>query len=214
MSASMCCGMKLADFLRTVFCCTSHRSQPEHSLRRRYNHGSEGDIENFQSESATTVKQYRLEAARRKPPSIFHRLCCCFCARRRAVGSRMGGTWISQNQTLSMYLHWMFRINFPLLFLLSCACYFTLILGFTGLLILAGTLDEQCVRINEDALSRQDRAAAFADAFSLSWTTFATVGYGSTFPALSNQNDNPNDCIFVTLICSFESFIGVLYSGM
>jgi hypothetical protein len=38
-------------------------------------------------------------------------------------------------------------------------------------------------------------------------------GYGSTYPALGNENENPNNCMFITLICSLEAFIGVLYSG-
>lgn len=54
---------------------------------------------------------------------------------------------------------------------------------------------------------------AFANAFALSWTTFSTVGYGSTSPALSHQNDNPTNCFFINFICSIESLMGVLYSG-
>jgi hypothetical protein len=39
------------------------------------------------------------------------------------------------------------------------------------------------------------------------------VGYGSTYPALSHENDDPANCFFITFICSLESFMGVLYSG-
>jgi hypothetical protein len=53
----------------------------------------------------------------------------------------------------------------------------------------------------------------FANAFSLSWNTFSTVGYGSTYPALGHENENPTNCLFITVICSLESFLGVLYSG-
>ena len=38
-------------------------------------------------------------------------------------------------------------------------------------------------------------------------------GYGSTYPALGHENDSPSNCMFITAICSLESFIGVLYSG-
>lgn len=38
-------------------------------------------------------------------------------------------------------------------------------------------------------------------------------GYGSTYPALGHENNNPTNCAFITVICSLESFIGVLYSG-
>ena len=39
------------------------------------------------------------------------------------------------------------------------------------------------------------------------------VGYGSTYPALSHENDDPANCFFITSICSLESFMGVLYAG-
>ena len=35
----------------------------------------------------------------------------------------------------------------------------------------------------------------------------------STYPALGHENDNPTNCLFITFICSLESFFGVLYSG-
>ena len=41
-----------------------------------------------------------------------------------------------------------------------------------------------------------------------------TQGYGSTYPALGNENESPTNCLLITAICSLESFIGVLYSGM
>jgi hypothetical protein len=37
--------------------------------------------------------------------------------------------------------------------------------------------------------------------------------HNSTYPALGHENDNPTNCIFITFICSLESFLGVLYSG-
>ena len=39
------------------------------------------------------------------------------------------------------------------------------------------------------------------------------MGYGSTYPALSHENDSRHNCFYITLICSLESFLGVLYSG-
>ena len=38
-------------------------------------------------------------------------------------------------------------------------------------------------------------------------------GYGSTYPAVAHENDSRTNCLFITGICSLESFIGVLYSG-
>jgi hypothetical protein len=122
------------------------------------------------------------------------------------------GMVVSRNQiSLAMYLHWMFRVNFFFLFALSCVVFFALTMFFAGLITLAGQLDPQCVRVGgeEFGMSGSD----FADAFALSWTTFSTVGYGSVYPALGHENNNPNNCIFITAVCSLESFIGVLYSG-
>lgn len=41
----------------------------------------------------------------------------------------------------------------------------------------------------------------------------STVGYGSSSPALGYQNDNPEKCFFVSLLCAIESLHGVLFSG-
>lgn len=45
--------------------------------------------------------------------------------------------------------------------------------------------------------------------FALSWTTFSTVGYGHTYPQI---NDDAK-CYYLNMICSLESFVGVLYAG-
>eukprot|EP00548_Thalassiothrix_antarctica_P000651 CAMPEP_0194141542 /NCGR_PEP_ID=MMETSP0152-20130528/10945_1 /TAXON_ID=1049557 /ORGANISM="Thalassiothrix antarctica, Strain L6-D1" /LENGTH=384 /DNA_ID=CAMNT_0038840197 /DNA_START=492 /DNA_END=1646 /DNA_ORIENTATION=- len=78
---------------------------------------------------------------------------------------------------------------------------------FALLIMIAGKYDDNCVRVGGDPL------AAFADAFALSWTTFSTVGYGSTYPALGHENQNPSNCLFITFTCALESFFGVLYTG-
>jgi hypothetical protein len=82
---------------------------------------------------------------------------------------------------------------------------------FSAFIVIAGRMDPQCVRIGGKEFASS--GAAFADAFALSWTTFSTVGYGSTYPALGHENDNPTNCFFINFICSLESLIGVLYSG-
>ena len=198
-SGSSRSNLTLGNCLRAL-CCRSATDKREYGATRN------GDIEDLRPKE---IKQYRLEAARRKnSSSIFSYICCCGLG----PDGGLGGIGVSQNKTLSSYLHWMFRVNFLLLFILSCVVFFTLIVGFTGLLVLVGKLDNECIRIGEKGFGGFG-GAAFADAFALSWTTFATVGYGSSHPALSNENESPNDCVFVSLLCSFESFIGVLYSG-
>jgi hypothetical protein len=119
---------------------------------------------------------------------------------------------VSRHQmSMAKSLHWMFRVNFFFLFALSCVVFFAFTVVFAGFIFLAGQLDPQCVRVSGEPF--QVSSAGFADAFTLSWTTFSTVGYGNAYPALGHENDSPSNCTFVTTVCSLESFIGVLYSG-
>mmetsp|Transcript_38456 Transcript_38456/g.54121 ORF Transcript_38456/g.54121 Transcript_38456/m.54121 type:complete len:502 (+) Transcript_38456:80-1585(+) len=155
-------------------------------------------------------RQYRLESTKNKTSMAdkpwWHKIACCH----RHIQQQVG-IGISPNQSLAMYLHWMFRVNFFFLFTLSCIVFFALTIFFAGLIIAAGRMDEECVRVGGKTFD--SAGTAFADAFALSWTTFSTVGYGSTYPALGHENDNPTNCLFITAVCSLESFIGVLYSG-
>lgn len=118
---------------------------------------------------------------------------------------------VHHSRRLAGCLHWMFRVNFLFVLAVMCIMFFLLVVIFTGLLVAAGRHDHQCIRVGGAPFA--STGADFADAFALSWTTFATVGYGSTYPALGHENDSPSDCAFVTLLCSMESFVGVLYSG-
>lgn len=72
-----------------------------------------------------------------------------------------------------MYLHWMFRVNFFFLFVVMCVAFFALVIVFAGFITIAGTLDEQCVRVGSEDFAYW--GAPFADAFALSWTTISTV---------------------------------------
>uniref|UniRef100_A0A7S3DV82 Inward rectifier potassium channel C-terminal domain-containing protein n=1 Tax=Entomoneis paludosa TaxID=265537 RepID=A0A7S3DV82_9STRA len=151
--------------------------------------------------------QYRLESTEKQQSGgFFHRLTHCFS---RPSGSGMVG--INPNQKLAMYLHWMFRVNFIFLFAVMCVMFFALVIFFAALITAVGNIDRECVRIGSEEFDAAD--TAFADAFALSWTTFSTVGYGSTYPALGHQNTNPTNCFFINFVCSLESLVGVLYSG-
>jgi hypothetical protein len=80
---------------------------------------------------------------------------------------------VHPNQTIAMYLHWMFRVNFFFLFVVMCVAFFALVIFFAGLITLAGTLDAECVRVGSGSFA--SAGAPFADAFALSWTTISTV---------------------------------------
>jgi hypothetical protein len=89
----------------------------------------------------------------------------------------MAGLGVSSNQALAMYLHWMFRVNFFFLFTLSCILFFGLVIVFSGFIVLAGSLESDCVRIGGESFGVA--GTPFADAFALSWTTFSTVVSGA-----------------------------------
>jgi hypothetical protein len=151
--------------------------------------------------------QYRLEGDRKGKRLGVHSILSCFCG----SASSSGGIGISHNQRLASMLHWMFRVNFIFLFSVMCSAFFAGVVIFSFIIWGAGAKDADCVKIGGNSFGTN--SSYFADAFSLSWTTFSTVGYGSTYPALAHETHNPSNCLFITVICSFESFIGVLYSG-
>lgn len=68
-------------------------------------------------------------------------------------------------------------------------------------------------RVRTGGESFGNSTSRFADAFSLSWTTFSTVGYGNAYPALGYQSQHPSNGLFITFLCSLESFLGVIYAG-
>lgn len=107
--------------------------------------------------------------------------------------------------------HYFHLSSIGFMFAIMCGMFFALVIGFAGFITLAGQMDNQCVRVGGKVFDAE--GAAFADAFALSWTTFSTVGYGSSNPALGFQNDSPTNCFFINFICSLESLTGVLYSG-
>jgi len=51
------------------------------------------------------------------------------------------------------------------------------------------------------------------DAYSLSWTTFSTVGYGLVFPGTSATAMNTRQCTGITIVTTAESFFGILFAS-
>jgi hypothetical protein len=122
-------------------------------------------------------RRHRLYARRRKasPPerpsnafrSLFSR---CFSSSNKRISLTDG---VYPHQTIAMYLHWMFRVNFFFLFVVMCVAFFALVIAFAGFISIAGALDAQCVRVGSEDIGFW--GAPFADAFALSWTTISTV---------------------------------------
>ena len=155
--------------------------------------------------------QFRLEASR-KAKQKYNVKRFTNILRGKSSGTR-GGIGMNRNHLIANTLHWMFRVNFLFLFAVMCIFFFVLVLIFSGLIIGAGKIDADCVKIGGISFGNTTQDY-FADAFALSWTTFSTVGYGSTYPSLSHENESDSHCLFITLLCSLESFVGVLYSGL
>jgi hypothetical protein len=140
-----------------------------------------GETKPGDEEASTAGKavQYRLAATRRTTKkTMWGRItsCCGLIGSSRANAGLAVG--INPNQKLALYLHWMFRVNFVFLFGVMCIMFFALVILFSAFITIAGQFDPQCVRIGGQEFDSQN--TAFADAFTLSWTTFSTVGYGSS----------------------------------
>lgn len=58
------------------------------------------------------------------------------------------------------------------------------------------------------------KGGTFMDAYTLSWTTFCSVGYGVVHPAVSATEPHRWKCVGMTIVVSMESFTGVLFASM
>lgn len=124
-------------------------------------------------------KQYRVGAARRikAERTLLWRIgtlngCIRTCTHRTKSCAASG---VNPNQSLAMYLHWMFRVNFLFVFVVMCVSFFALVILFSGFIALAGRLDRECIRVGNVSFDSPG-GSNFADAFMLSWTTISTVG--------------------------------------
>jgi len=98
--------------------------------------------------------------------------------------------------------------------------FYVLIIAFTFLILLFGLGAGRCIQVGDvdfDAL-RDDEyggfVSMFSAAFALSWTTFSTVGYGNTWPSLSEEVEGSfGGCQVFNLFLIFEAFCGVCFSG-
>lgn len=174
----------------------------------------ESDKNLAKGRSARQLTQYRLEAAPTTAgQSLFMKLLTCFgtfnCCGPKQTGLVVGA---NPNKRVTRLLHWMFRINFILLFSIMCAVYFALVIFFCGFITWSGNAQPECIRIGGEAFGASGHQ--FADAFVLSWTTLSTVGYGNSWPALSSEfPENPTKCFVINLITCIESLIGIMFAG-
>ena len=116
------------------------------------------------------------------------------------------------NSWIKKYINWAFRTDFFSVFISFLAVFMFLIFTFGVFLMLAGMGKGQCFIVGDGDFTIT--TSGLADGFALSWTTFTTVGYGAVYPATGNEYGKQFDCIWITIITTTESFIGLLYAGM
>ena len=151
------------------------RMRMKHAFLHNNDNDDESRIKN-QLSGRGRRKQYRLEGRTRKPGALQEKsrlrkiLTCAVCSSRGRSELPIGA---NPNQTLAYYLHWMFRVNFFVLFVVMCIEFFALVILFAGFITIAGIINPDCVRVGGEKFG--SAGAPFADAFSLSWTTFRSV---------------------------------------
>lgn len=114
---------------------------------------------------------------------------------------------------LTSYLIWSLRSNF-LFVLLSEACAFWVVICIFSICIYVGALYQpECLRFPSNT-NFEENGAYFIDAFTLSWTTFSTVGYGVVYPQVRREvHQTSFNCAFMTTLTALEAFVGVLFAS-
>jgi len=121
------------------------------------------------------------------------------------------GKWYDPNTALTKYLYWSFRTSFLFLFLSSAVSFFFMISLFAFFIVISGRNNPHCIQLPLGDYFGSN--SQYKDAFSLSWTTFTTVGYGLIYPNISTNTETLDSCKVVTFICSLEAFVGILFGG-
>ncbi len=183
------------------------------------------DIEDCENGEGTgNVKpMYRLQLTRQNQLGCFRRSLACFLACLNCGAHTESST--EQNLFLGLgnpnrwlvdFFYWLFRKGWLTIFVVSVVMFYILVVVFAVLIICAATMDSDCIRIGDKPFGDSGTTRSLAaQAFALSWHTFSTVGYGSTYPALSTQHNHDKDvkCAFINFICPLEALVGVIFAG-
>ncbi len=152
----------------------------------------------------TTIrKQYKVTTAR-KPKTLMGRLLCS--VNPDDFSYRPSGFATS-------YINWTFRSGFAIVFLSFVVIFLLLVFVFGLFLAWAGTKNPQCIVVAGDEFGL-NAGTELWDGFALSWTTFTTVGYGAVYTATGNDHVEQGSCAVIAILCTAESFIGLLYAGI
>lgn len=191
----------------------------ERMLRRSSYHTEDGE----NGEIFPAVKpMYRLQVTRQNQVGCFRRTLACMMACLNCGAHTESST--EQNLFLGLgnpnrwlvdFFYWLFRKGWLTIFVVSIFMFYLLVLVFALLITLTAMSDNDCLRIGEQPFGASATRSLVAQAFALSWHTFSTVGYGSTYPALSTQHNHENDarCALINFICPLEALVGVIFAG-
>mmetsp|Transcript_32014 Transcript_32014/g.77777 ORF Transcript_32014/g.77777 Transcript_32014/m.77777 type:complete len:750 (+) Transcript_32014:165-2414(+) len=109
---------------------------------------------------------------------------------------------------VTSYLFWAFRSSF-IAVLMSAALWFGgITFAFGGVMFFLAHRAPTCLHV-----AGKDFDGQFMDAYSMSWTTFTTVGYGAVYPGTTATSENVNHCWAVTILATVEAFVGILFAS-
>jgi len=117
----------------------------------------------------------------------------------------------SPNQIIVGYINWTFTTTFPTVLFSFILVFLIMCLIFALFIKIAGDANPECIILAGEQFG--ESSSKFSDSFHLSWTTFTTVGYGAAYTATGVDHANQWECIFITFLCTIESFSGLLYAG-
>ncbi|KAL7545275.1 hypothetical protein ACHAWF_008623 [Thalassiosira exigua] len=121
------------------------------------------------------------------------------------------------SKMMSSYIRWTFQASFLSVFFSFLFVFLILCLIFAGLLLLGGNAVPECIIVSGDHFGANSNTdTKFGDAFTLSWTTFTTVGFGNVYTATGNDFNIYEDkhCAGIIALCTLEAFLGLLYAGV
>jgi Ion channel len=116
-----------------------------------------------------------------------------------------------KTHVVSNYLRWTFKASFFAVTMASFVQFMIVIIIFALFIYWVDFYQPQCLVTGQE-IDVNTHHPNFMDAYHLSWTTLATVGYGAIYPGLPSSANGTN-CYGISSLMAFEAFVGVLFCG-